>query len=131
MALKKCKNKLKQDYINKKRDFKEKNIDTITENLKKKKTLQMSEVSLEDLDFYESSFKQKMEQELNNFKKNLITSYEYRDLNSSSEINMEQKLEIKKKKIESDIRIQKERNKNKIENEQNKNKYLLEKNYLI
>ena len=130
MALKKYKNKLKQDYKNKKRDFKEKNIDTITENLKKKKTLQMSEVSLEDLDFYESSLKQKMEQELNNFKKNLITSYEYRDLNSSVEINMEQKLEIKKKKIESDIRIQKERNKNKIENEQNKNKILLEKKLL-
>ena len=91
----------------------------------------MSEVSLEDLDFYESSFKQKMEQELNNFKKNLITSYEYRDLNSSSEINMEQKLEIKKKKIESDIRIQKERNKNKIENEQIKIKIYSKKNYLI
>jgi len=130
MTLKKYKNNLKQDYINKKRDFKEKNIDTIAENIKKKKTLQMSEISLEDLDYYESSLKQKMEQELTNYKKNLITSYEYKDLNSSSEINIEQKLEIKKKKIESDIRIQKERNKNKIENEQNKNKYLLEKKLL-
>jgi exonuclease VII large subunit len=104
-----------------------KNIDNITENLKKKKTLQMSEVSLEDLDFYETSLKQKMEQELNKYKKNLITTYEYKDLNSSVEIDLEQKLEIKKKKVESDIRIQKERNKNKLENEQNKNKILLEK----
>ena len=127
MTFKKYKNKLKQDYINKKNDFREKNIDNITENLKKKKTLQMSEVSLEDLDFYETSLKQKMEQELNKFKKNLITTYEYKDLNSSVEIDLEQKLEIKKKKVESDIRIQKERNKNKLENEQNKNKILLEK----
>ena len=87
----------------------------------------MSEVSLEDLDFYETSLKQKMEQELNKYKKNLITTYEYKDLNSSVEIDLEQKLEIKKKKVESDIRIQKERNKNKLENEQNKNKILLEK----
>ena len=69
---------------------------------------------MDDLDIYESSLKQRMEQELNKYKKNLISSYDNNELNPNSEreTDLKQKLELKKLRLESDIRIQKERNKN-------------------
>ena len=117
--------KLKKDYINKKNVFIEKNSDRIYANLKRKKTLEMSEVNLDELDYYESSLKQKMELELEKYKNNLILNYESDYLNQTPETDV-QKYELKKKKLESDIRIQKERNKNKKDNEVNKNKNLIE-----
>ena len=85
----------------------------------------MSEVNLDELDYYESSLKQKMELELEKYKNNLILNYENDYLNQTPETDV-QKYELKKKKLESDIRIQKERNKNKKDNEVNKNKNLIE-----
>ena len=69
-----------------------------------------------------------MEQELNKYKKNLISSYDNNELNPNSEreTDLKQKLELKKLRLESDIRIQKERNKNTKENEEKKNKNLIE-----
>ena len=122
------KNKLKQDYLNTKNDFLLKNEDKITSKIKKKKTLELSQDNLDDIDIYESSLKQRMEQELNKYKKNLISSYENNELNPNSEreTDLKQKLELKKLRLESDIRIQKERNKNTKENEEKKNKNLIE-----
>ena len=85
----------------------------------------MSEVNLDELDYYESSLKQKMELELEKYKNNLILNYESDYLNQTPETDVH-KYELKKKKLESDIRIQKERNKNKKNNEVNKNKNLIE-----
>ena len=120
--------KLKQDYIKKKNDFDSKYNDIIMENLRKKKSLQISQYTLEDLDLYESNLKQKMEQEINKYRNNLISNYEYNELNQLSEEidDLKKKYELKKLKLESNIRIQKERNKNLNENLNNKNKTILE-----
>ena len=128
MNLNSYKIKLKQDYIKKKKDFASKYNNIIMTNLKKKKSLQISQNTLEDLDTYESTLKQKMEQELNKYKNNLISEYEYNELNQSSEEidDIKKNYEVKKLKLESDIRIQKERNKNSKENLLKKNKKSLE-----
>ena len=128
LNLNKYKDNLKRDYINKKKDFALKNNDIIMENLRKKKSLQISQNTLDDLDTFESTLKQKMEQELYLYKKNLITEYEYNELNQSLEEidDIKKKYELKKLKLESDIRIQKERNKNSKENVLKKNKSILE-----
>ena len=128
--LEKYKNKLKKEYINKRNVFIENNIERITAKLKKKKSLEMSEVDLEELKNYEISLKQKMEQELNKYKKRLKSDYEYNILNQYNDLDTKQTLELKKNKLESDIRIQKERNKNKKENELKKNNDLIEKKKL-
>ena len=128
MNLNSYKIKIKQDYIKKKKDFASKYNNIIMTNLKKKKSLQISQNTLEDLDTYESTLKQKMEQELNKYKNNLISEYEYNELNQSSEEidDIKKNYEVKKLKLESDIRIQKERNKNSKENLLKKNKKSLE-----
>ena len=124
MNLNSYKIKIKQDYIKKKKDFASKYNNIIMTNLKKKKSLQISQNTLEDLDTYESTLKQKMEQELNKYKNNLISEYEYNELNQSSEEidDIKKNYEVKKLKLESDIRIQKEKNKNSKENMLKKNK---------
>ena len=120
--------KLQKNYIQNKKDFISKYSDIITENLRKKKLLQISQNSLEDLDIYEFTLKQKMEHELKRYKNNLITDCEYNGLNQSYEEieSLKKKYEIKKLKLESDIRIQKERNKNLEENLLKRNKSTLE-----
>ena len=127
MSLKKYKNKLRQEYLSKKENFIKENSDKISENLRKKKELEMSQVNLEDLDDYEQILKQKMEQELTKYKKNLISKYEYEELNPFSDIDLKQKYDLKKLKLESDIRIQKDKNKSKEEQEIKNNKMKLEK----
>jgi hypothetical protein len=69
-----------------------------------------------------------MEHELKRYKNNLITDYEYNGLNQTFEEieSLKKKYEIKKLKLESDIRIQKERNKNLEENLLKRNKSTLE-----
>ena len=125
ISLEKYKKKLKKNYITEEKDF-------IIHKIK-------SELNMDDIDIYELSLKQKMEQEINKFKKNLISCHEKQELNQSLniyEIDLKHELDKKKIQLESEIRIQKERNKNKkIKAIKSNQKYLehkkkiLEKNF--
>ena len=96
--------------------------------MRKKKEMEFSQINLEDLDDYENTLKQKMELELNKYKKNLISKYEYEELNpSSDDIDLKKKYDLKKLKLESDIRIQKEKNKSKKEEQIKNNEIKIEK----
>ena len=123
--------------IKKKKKYIKDNSQKLLQNSKNKIKSDLSKEQNEKIKLYEETLKEQMNQEIGIFKNKLILNLEkdYQKKSQSeiggdisSEINS---LEIKKNKLESDIRIQKERNINKKNNEciKSKNNYEEQKSY--
>ena len=123
--LKSYKNKLKNSYIKKKLSFIEdftNNLESKTNKSLKKNKSKLSNDNLESLTLYEKELKEKMNEELEIYKQELIKNNFMNLDDSDDESDIKKNLEIKMKKLESEIRIQNEKNKNKKEIKEQKKK---------
>ena len=119
----KLKNNTKNYYINNKKDFIENTIldnKNKLESEKKKNKNNLTKDQKNDLKQYENELIKKMNNDLENYKNKLTDNFSYEnelnennDLDNGSEVNTKKQLELKKLKLESLIRIQKEKNKSK------------------
>ena len=107
------------NYIKEKKDFLEK--------YDKNEIKKIKNETNEELVNYEKELEKKMKLELDEYKKELIQEYEIDDIEQdNSNNNGTKNLEIKKINLESQIKIQKERNNNKKEIQEQTKKFELE-----
>ena len=116
--LKAYKTKLINFYNDDKQNYLKKN-NVLKNSINKVKSDKKKELD-EDLKIYEQSLKDKMSEEINEYRQDYVSNYDCNSLKNSQNnendfLTRKKKLEINKNEIESNIRIQKERNKNKKE----------------